>query len=1100
VNAQIPGAPKNLLSPNAASLGQYGEIPVTLFTGTPSINIPIHELKYGQVTVPIALSYHASGIRPDQHPGWVGLGWTLQAGGMISRTIKDLPDEYNNGKRYDYDHGTNEMISLDDAGFYFSSYLYGIDLKSTVDITNHADNNLAVSDTEPDEFSFQFLDYSGKFYINENGNWQVECDKPVKVEFKDNDFIDPPYISKYTNSNSSLGSNTPSFKGFTITDENGVQYVFGGDNTSIEYSIDFFYQNQREWYANSWMLTKIIQPNGETINFEYVRDALISQMYISYVKSNLGLNSGNDTGGCANGSPNENDYFEGMLIAPVYLNKITTPFETVEFTHSNTKELRYPKVGNSAIGPDFSPGIYDAKFQKFTSEDDASYYFTDPDGLTHKYSYFLPYIQKWNPKTNTFDDEFWVYNNYDYYLDNLQWQQLDQISIMNTDLKDTQGFDFRKEFDFLYSSDPNQRLTLNAIEESVNADNQNQGKFYRFDYYDVNKLPPYLANEVDHWGYYNGIKASITNTDNYFTLREPHTTDTGYEGFGNSIYNYGSLKSITYPTGGCTVFNYEPHRYSNQLKLNRWQGCEAAVRDNMLAGGLRIQSIINYPYGKDNSKGKIEKRYIYLLNCINGDFTGSSSGVLGGQIKYNFTANIPFIVNKTRSIIAADYIFSTQSVLPACINSCGSHIGYSEVAEVNSDGSYTRNVFTNYHYDETTNKYEYMDDPYESILIDANSPYAPCTSRMMERGKLKTQETYNSAGICKTKKEISYIRVNEHNNVKSLRLAVKDLCNFYAYFYDATAYQIYTYSYLPETETETIYDGTTPLINTTSYVYNDNRLITEKTTTNSEQNSLIMRYKYTGDVAIVSTTDETMKALLFMKTNNMLAYPLETTKSIVKNGQEYVVGSNLNLYKKFDINCDAIVKINPDLSITTITSKQFYKLSSEQSLAIDKPIINFSGVNLNSGTFTYDPRYKEKVKYNNYDLHGNPLYVTKNGVENTVYLWGYDYQYPIAEIKNATIDEVRTYITESQMAVNADLYKSHIVDFLRSKLPNALISTYSYIPALGLIQSTAPNGTSIYYDYYNVNNSEYLKEIYRTDSNGRNVVKAFDYNLSNSNN
>ena len=1092
ISAQIPGAPKNLLSPNAASLGQYGEIPISLFTGTPSINIPLHELKYGQVTVPIALSYHASGIRPDQHPGWVGLGWTLQAGGMISRVVKDLPDEYNNAKRYDVDHYNNDFMPLSEAGFYFAPRLYSLDMKNTDDIIGFADNRYSAYDTEPDEFSFQFLDYSGEFYRDKSGGWQVKCDKPIKVDFKNYDFIAPPYISNHTNSNPAIAGNTQSFKGFTLTDENGVQYVFGGDNTSIEYSIDFFYQNQREWFANSWMLTKIIQPNGETINFEYVRDALINQMYISYVNSFTGVNSGSDIGGCGNPSPNEDDCYEGMLIAPVYLNKITTPFETIDFTHSNTKELRYPKTGNG-----IDPGIYDAKHTKYLSLDDPSYYYYN--GNTKKYDYFLTYVQEWNPKTKTVDDGFWVYKEYYDYLDNLQWQQLDKITIENAD--------FNKSYNLLYSSDPAQRLTLNTVEESINVDKQNQGKTYTFDYYDVKALPPYLSNKVDHWGYFNGKIASIRNQTDYFTLREPHTTDTGYEFAGNIIYNYGTLKSVTYPTGGCTVFNYEPHRYSNKLKLNRWEGCEPTPSDNMLAGGIRIQSIINYPYGIQNSKGKTQKTYYYLLNCINGDFTGKSSGVLGGQIKYKFSVTIPAEVNGTYTEINED-IFSTQSVLPACINSSGSHIGYSEVVEKNSDGSYTRNVFTNYHYNETTNEYEYMDDSYESILINANSPYAPFNSRMMERGKLKTQETYNSAHICKTKKEISYKRVNESNNVKSLRLTAKDMCNYGAYYYDATASQIYTYSYLPETVTETTYDGSNPLINTTLYDYNNNRLITSQTTTDSKQNSSIIKYKYTGDIGNinVNTSDETMKALLFMRNNNMVAFPLETTKSVVKNGLEYVVGSNLNIYKKYDITCDDIV-LNPHWDYVlnasvfdVIKSKQLYKLSSEQSLAIDKPISNFTGINLNSTIFTSDSRYKEKVKYNNYDLHGNPIYVTKNGVENTVYIWGYDYQYPIAEIKNATIDDVRAYMTETDIRHNANQHKSDPVDFLRSKLPNASISTYEFIPLLGLTKFTAPNGTSLYYDYYNYDySSDRLKEIYRIDSNGYNMLKAFDYNFSNRN-
>ena len=93
VSAQIHVPDSYLLSPNAASLGQYGEVPVSLYTGTVQINVPIYEIDYMGHKIPISMTYHGSGVRPVQHPGWVGLGWNLNAGGCISRIVNGLPDE-----------------------------------------------------------------------------------------------------------------------------------------------------------------------------------------------------------------------------------------------------------------------------------------------------------------------------------------------------------------------------------------------------------------------------------------------------------------------------------------------------------------------------------------------------------------------------------------------------------------------------------------------------------------------------------------------------------------------------------------------------------------------------------------------------------------------------------------------------------------------------------------------------------------------------------------------------------------------------------------------------------------------------------------------
>jgi hypothetical protein len=80
-------------SPDAASLGKYGDIPVGYHTGVPGIAIPLYELKEGDVSVSLSLTYHASGIRVAEVASWVGLGWALNAGGVITRAVQHVPDE-----------------------------------------------------------------------------------------------------------------------------------------------------------------------------------------------------------------------------------------------------------------------------------------------------------------------------------------------------------------------------------------------------------------------------------------------------------------------------------------------------------------------------------------------------------------------------------------------------------------------------------------------------------------------------------------------------------------------------------------------------------------------------------------------------------------------------------------------------------------------------------------------------------------------------------------------------------------------------------------------------------------------------------------------
>lgn len=79
-------------SPQAATIARYGEWPVSMATGVPDISILIYTIRLGAFELPVRLSYHASGIRVNDVASTVGLGWTLDAGGCISRTVCGAPD------------------------------------------------------------------------------------------------------------------------------------------------------------------------------------------------------------------------------------------------------------------------------------------------------------------------------------------------------------------------------------------------------------------------------------------------------------------------------------------------------------------------------------------------------------------------------------------------------------------------------------------------------------------------------------------------------------------------------------------------------------------------------------------------------------------------------------------------------------------------------------------------------------------------------------------------------------------------------------------------------------------------------------------------
>lgn len=71
-------------SPNVSSFSKYGKYPVELSTGLVKNEIPIYTIKTSKLELPISISYHSSGIKVNDIASSIGLGWTLNAGGMIS--------------------------------------------------------------------------------------------------------------------------------------------------------------------------------------------------------------------------------------------------------------------------------------------------------------------------------------------------------------------------------------------------------------------------------------------------------------------------------------------------------------------------------------------------------------------------------------------------------------------------------------------------------------------------------------------------------------------------------------------------------------------------------------------------------------------------------------------------------------------------------------------------------------------------------------------------------------------------------------------------------------------------------------------------------
>ena len=127
-----------------------------------------------------------------------------------------------------------------------------------------------------------------------------------------------------------------------------------------------------------------------------------------------------------------------------------------------------------------------------------------------------------------------------------------------------------------------------------------------------------------------------------------------------------------------------------------------------------------------------------------------------------------------------------------------------------------------------------------------------------------------------------------------------------------------------------------------------------------------------------------------------------------------------------------------------------------------------------------------RIEFKDYDLRGNILEVNKTDGTHIVYIWGYSDTYPIAKLENASYDNIspaqQSAVDAVKLASNADIDNTSedalrtALNNLRAAFPNAMVTTYTYDPLIGVTSMTDPKGYTVYYEYDGLNRLERVKD------------------------
>ncbi|MBN1337710.1 MAG: hypothetical protein JXA03_00210 [Bacteroidales bacterium] len=533
-----------IVSPGIGQLGYYGKNAVNLSTGSVDVAIPIYTLNTGEFELPVAIRYNAGGIKVEDLASWVGLGWSLQAGGGISVTARGISDFNNKMIRIRTDE---ELAGLNhpQIGSQGNDTCYYV--------------SQGILDSEPDVFNYNFCGYSGQFFLEGKDNYAT---------------------AKFTKNTGGLKIEADIIhRSITATDPKGRKYYFSGEKAKT-YSLKYSY-----YYIENIILQ---EPQG------YMEDNYDTACYNDFFLDSITLEN-------FQGSI----YFDYVAEEVRHTTRLSGSISTIDPELAIKKwadayENAFIKkrvVANSRR-------LVRIRFIKGSAEIQRIEFVPDgADRLDLAYTKALKRIEIWQGTTLINKWEFF----YDYFqspvtkIENIGKPNSNYACkrLKLTRLSNNMAAANPPEYKFIYFGDPGSSTPGITLPYRTSFDgydhwgycNKNHGQI---DHAVPSKLfpayTPLSGNDIH-------FKKFLCKGNSYLFPEEPQGLNS-IPAFNHPLgdrkpveYNTKAytLETIVYPTGGMTLFEYELH-YLKQYN-------SAPPSDT--AGGLRIKRITDIPLNDD---------------------------------------------------------------------------------------------------------------------------------------------------------------------------------------------------------------------------------------------------------------------------------------------------------------------------------------------------------------------------------------------------------------------------------------------------------------------------------------------------------------------
>lgn len=667
----------------------------------------------------------------------------------------------------------------------------------------------------------------------------------------------------------------------------------------------------------------------------------------------------------------------------------------------------------------------------------------------------------------------YAFNKENYvFLSSILWEE-GQLTFNNSDRQDINGSkkldnivlsDFNSnyikswQFDYSYFDARNVLSNEYQYPDGANLSSENRsflrlqlldvkqpgGEIYSFRY-NTTTLPKKNSFAQDFWGYYNGQTSNTSLAPDPAIFNHPELGTNGNNRFAIlANAKAGILEQIIYPTGGTANFEYELNEFSKS-QIPDFPTNQSTI----LGSGLRIKSIS-------------------LDNIVTNKITKTGYSYVGGKLitPMQLSRQVPF--NTIDSYRYGDFDFSYWTYNEFSANGVFSSnplasingVGYDMVIKQNIDEVGTANGRIETQYSNSVDTY----NPTISMrAISCGIPVVKSISNP-ENGSILTRKIFDSQNnLLKNDSTIYIVRSSV------LRYGARIFGGKQLYFFGWEPGAIPVNNYIKQNLI-----GYYPIFDVVTLVDQSFETTYDRISGVALNNRSV--YSYDGFNQLVSKEDFVSNNG-FITTNYTYPYSNASNPSIITTGEQALWNAN----RLSEITKIERAKHSPNwypYTKTDVDSKEYVTLSDK--VVTSKILTNpHPGVGEMPSSITYDV----------YDpINANPLQYTNKGVIHTI-LWGYKGQHIVAEIIGADYNSINAIITDHTVLDNptSDLSLRNYLNNLRTSLPNAIVSTYTYAPLKGVTSQTDASGHTSYYEY------DALGRLALIRDKDQNILKKYDY-------